>query len=110
MFFIYKNWKKGYDIKTIQCNIKITVEIISKTQEVKSITASDEDTGLINNQYLIGTKASNGERFTICSKKLFIEAREGEYIDIMSKRKLDKDNKVLDFLNIPLMNTLRTTL
>lgn len=89
---------------------KIAVEIISKTQETKTTVSSEGDINSVYNQYLIGVRTTNGESLTICSKELFVAAREGEYIDIINKRKLDKDNKVLDFLNIPLMNTLRTTL
>lgn len=88
-------------------------QIISKTQESNTTVSVNQNqygstiNKTTNYKYIVGLRTPKGDIMTVYSKELFLGSREGEYVDIVSKYKIDKNNKIIDFIDIPLMETVR---
>ena len=89
-------------------SFSVEVQIISKSKE--STTNISDGYGTTYHKYIVGVRDSSGRIFTVNSKELYMGAVEGEYIDILIKRKLDINGNILDSAAIPLMNSIRTLL
>ena len=90
----------------------ITTQIISKSKEtVTNVSGQDGYvSSTTRHTYIVGVRANNGSALELYSKDLFMSAREGEYIDVLVKQKLDKNEKVLDCSFTPLMDTIKQSI
>lgn len=94
----------------------VPTKIISKAQEnttevYGSISNGNGDVSSSTYyNYIVGLRTTNGNLITIDSKELYMGAVEGEFVDVLVRQKLDKNNMILDSSHTALMHTLRTTL
>lgn len=90
----------------------ITTQIISKAHESNvSISGDRKDIiGFTYNEYIVGLRTLSGQSFRVYSKNLYTSSREGEYVDVLVKQKLDKNKQVLDSSYIPLCDTIKQSI
>lgn len=86
----------------------VRAQIISKSQE--STTHVSGQQGYVSSStshlYMVGVRTYSGHTLTIYSESLYMSAREGEYVDVLIKHKLDKNDNLLDKSFTPLLNTI----
>lgn len=121
IFVFPKAYKKNREKKIIKIEentvkferYRTPGQIISKTQESNTTVSVNQNqygstiNKTTNYKYIVGLRTPKGDIMTVYSKELFLGSREGEYVDIVSKYKIDKNNKIIDFIDIPLMETVR---
>lgn len=90
----------------------VTTQIISKSQESKTNVFGQQGyvSSSTHHTYIVGVRTLSGHPLRICSKNLYMSSREGEYVDIVIKQKLDKNDQVLDSSYIPLLNTIKQSI
>lgn len=105
---------KEIDKKTAEFKqSRLTVQIVSKSLEsILSISTNSESSrvsGTTYQQYKVGVRSITGISFTVANESLYMGTKEGEFIDIIVKQKVDKNNNVIDSSHIPLMQTIRAS-
>lgn len=90
----------------------VTAQIVSKVQESNTRVSGQQGyvSSRTSHTYMVGLRDISGSNFRINSSDLYMSSREGEYVDILVKQKLDKNNNVIDSSYIPIMETIRSTL
>ena len=87
----------------------IRTQIITKSKETTTNVSRNQNyvSSRTSHKYIVSVRAEFGGSIEIYSKDLYMSAREGEYIDVLIKRKVDKNGELLDASYIPLLNTIR---
>lgn len=90
----------------------VTTQIISKSQESNTNVSGQQGyvSSSTHHEYMVGVRTLSGQPLRIYSKNLYMSSREGEYVDILVKQKLDKNKQVLDSSYIPLFDTIKQSI
>ena len=102
------------NIKHIDKNTVKIEECIIRTQIVSKYKESDDYALIYNNKKsllcVIDVRTDFDYILKLYSESLYVLAKEGEYVDILIKYKLDKYGNVLDKSFVPLIGTIKKRL
>lgn len=90
----------------------LTTQVVSKSHEATTSVSGQQGyvSSSTSHRYIVGVRTNQGRHLELDSKQLFMSIREGEYVDVLIKQIVDKNDKLLDSSYIPLMNTIKASL